>query len=407
MSLTDTTVRNAKPREKQYRLADGKGLCLLVRPCGGKYWRFRYRYADKEKEISLGVYPEITLKEARDSCDEKRALIRNGKDPSQERQETKIKLILDTTNSFEQVSREWHENQLPGWTPRHAGYVLRRLEADIFPALGNKPINQITAPELLAVLREIEKRGVTDIANRVLNSCGQVFRYAIATSRADRDISADLRGALKITKKVHHARLEAKELPEFLQKVENYDGDIVTKLAIKLLVLTFVRTGELRGARWEEFDFTKKEWKIPGHRMKMRDPHIVFLSKQTLEIIEQLKPITGHREHLFPNKNRPLSFMSENTILYALYRMGYHSRATGHGFRATASTILNEHRFHPDVIERALAHVERNNVRAAYNHAQYLDEREKMMQWWADYIDEAAGRGEVIIGEFGKAKGKA
>lgn len=240
---------------------------------------------------------------------------------------------------------------------------------------------------MLAILRKIEKRDAIDLAHRALQTCGQIFRYAVATGKAERDITTDLKGALKTRKKQNHHRLEAKELPEFLTKLENYDGDRQTILAFKLLLLTFVRTGELRGARWEEFDLEMKEWRIPAKRMKMRELHIVPLADQVLTILKDLQSINDHSEYLLLNRNKTHAVISENTLLYALYRMGYHSRATPHGFRATASTILNEHNFRSDVIERQLAHGERNKVRASYNHAQYLTERRQMMQWWADYLD--------------------
>lgn len=247
------------------------------------------------------------------------------------------------------------------WTERHANYVLRRLEADIFPTIGFKPINEILAPELLAALRAIENRGAVDIAKRALQTTGQIFRYAVATGRADRDISADLRGVLKTRKQVNLARLDEKELPEFWDKLDLYDGELQTKLGLKLIILTMVRTNELRGAKWEEIIFDRKEWHIPAKRMKMREKHIVPLSKQTIKILQQLKEINGHREHVFPNTKNPRKHMSENTLLYAMYRMGYHSRATVHGFRGTASTILNEHGFNSDHIERQLAHAPRRH----------------------------------------------
>ncbi len=387
MPLTDSTLRSAKPRDKQYKLSDEKGMYLLVKPDGKKYWRLKYLHSRKEKLLALGVYPEISLKEAREKRDKARKLISEGIDPIQKKKEEKLKRIIKTENTFEKIAHEWHENRKQGWTERHAAYVLRRLEADIFSALGSRPINEITAPELLMVLRAIEKRGAIDIAHRALQTSGQIFRYAIATGRAERDIAADLRGALKTRKKENYARLDAKELPEFLSKLEDYDGDLQTKLAFKLLLLTFVRTGELRGARWDEIDLEKAEWRIPAERMKMREVHIVPLSKQALTTLNALKAINGQREHVFPNRNKPMTCMSENTLLYALYRMGYHSRATPHGFRATTSTILNEHGFRSDVIERQLAHAERNKVRASYNHAQYLPERREMMQWWADHLE--------------------
>lgn len=388
MPLTDTTVRTAKAKDKQYKLSDSAGLYLLVKPTGKKYWRLKYYFAGKEKLLSIGVYPVVSLSEAREKSLLAKKQLANNIDPSEYKKEQKLKNSVNAENSFKNIAIEWHNNQKQGWTERHAVYVLRRIEADVFPALASRPINEIKAPELLAVLRLIETRGAIDIAHRVLQTCGQIFRYAIATGRAERDISADLRGALKTRKVQNHSRLEEKELPEFLSKLEEYDGELQTKLALKFLLLTFVRTGELRGARWEEIDFEKNEWRIPAERMKMRVPHIVPLSIQSISVLRELQLINSHKEHLFPNRNKPMTFISENTLLYALYRMGYHLRATIHGFRATASTILNEHGFKPDVIERQLAHCERNKVRASYNHAQYLPERREMMQWWGNYLNQ-------------------
>ncbi len=390
MSITDTLIRNSKPKDKQYKLSDSGGLYLLIKPSGGKYWRFKYRIFGKEKLLSIGAYPIITLAEARERSLQAKKLLIDNIDPSQAKREAKLKQAINTENSFEKVALEWHHNQKLSWTPRHAEYIARRLEVNIFPKLGFRPINEVTAPELLSVLRIIEAREAFDMSHRMLQTCGQIFRYAIATGRAERDVAADLRGALKIRKRENYSRLEAKELPEFMQKTDEYVGEPQTKLALKFLMLTFVRTGELRGAKWSEIDFVNKEWRIPAERMKMRDPHIVPLSDQTVSILKELQLMNGHREHVFPNRFKPLTFISENTLLYAIYRMGYHYRATAHGFRATASTILNEHGFRPDVIERQLAHAERNKVRASYNHAQYLPDRRQMMQWWADYLDRSA-----------------
>jgi integrase len=386
MKLTDTACKNAKPLEKSFKLSDGAGLYLEVMPTGSKYWRLKYRFASKEKRLAIGVYPAISLKEAREKRDHARKLIQNGTDPSQLKKDLKYQQTIDTENTFKKIAIEWHENQKPTWNKRHAITVLRRLEMNIFNHIGDKPIHTIKAQELLSVVRIIERRDALDVAHRALQTCGQIFRYAIAIGKAERDITADLRGALKTRKKENYNRLEAKELPEFLNKLEEYDGDHQTILGFKLLILTFVRTGELRGAKWEEIDFDKSEWRIPAERMKMKEQHIVPLSTQSLLILKELQTLNGFREYIFPNRNKPLTFISENTLLYALYRMGYHSRATPHGFRATASTILNEHGFRPDVIERQLAHAERNKVRASYNHAQYLPERRQMMQWWADYL---------------------
>lgn len=391
MKLTDISCKYAKPSEKSRKLSDGAGLYLEVMPNGSKYWRLKYRFAGKEKRLALGVYgdyPKISLKEAREKRDKARKLVQEGIDPSQAKKDLKHQQYIDTENTLRNIACEWHQNQKLSWSEKHSETILRRLEVNIFPALGGKPIHTIKAQELLATLRVIESRDALDIAHRTLQTCSQIFRYAIATGRAERDISADLRGALKTRKKENYNRLEAKELPEFLRKLEEYDGDLQTILGFKLLILTFVRTGELRGARWEEFDFEKAEWRIPAERMKMKELHIVPLSKQSIVILKELQAINGSREYLLPNRNKPSTFISENTLLYAVYRMGYHGRATPHGFRGTASTILNEQGFRSDVIERQLAHGERNKVRASYNHAQYLPERLQMMQWWADYLDE-------------------
>lgn len=387
MPLTDIALRNAKPKDKQYKLSDSAGLHLLIKPNGSKYWRLKYRFAGKEKLLSIGIYPVIGLSEARERCLAAKKQLADNIDPSQSKKEEKLKQLVNIENSFKTIAHEWHANKKQGWTERHASYVLRRIQADIFPALGSRAINEIKAPELLAALRAIETRGAIDIAHRALQTCGQIFRYAVATGKAERDISGDLRGALQTRRKENYSHLEARELPEFFDKLEKYDGELQTKLALKFLLFTFVRTGEVRGARWEEIDFEKKEWRIPAERMKMRDLHIVPLSEQALHILKELHLINGHREHLFPNRNKPITFISENTLLYAIYRMGYHQRATVHGFRATASTILNESGFKPDVIERQLAHAERNKVRASYNHAQHLPERKEMMQWWGDYLE--------------------
>ena len=280
---------------------------------------------------------------------------------------------------------------LDKWTPLYAKKTLKRLETHVFPALGTRPIADITTHELLSVMRRIEEHSA-DLAHRQLQICGQILSYAVITQRATNNPTVSLRGALKPVVQKTHAYIKPNELREFLSTLEAYDGALQTKLAMKFLLLTFVRTGELRGAQWTEIDWDKSEWRIPAERMKMKELHIVPLSRQAIAILNELLSITGKWRYVFPNQHKPSGFMSENTILYGLYRMGYHSRATGHGFRSTASTILNEHSFPPDVIERQLAHGERNKVRAAYNHAQYLPERRKMMQWWADYLDETAAR---------------
>ncbi len=299
-----------------------------------------------------------------------------------------------------------------GWTERHAAYVLRRLENDTFPAIGQRPIAEITAQELLRVVRVVESRGALEIAHRILQACGQIFLYAIVTGRADNNPATSLRGALKTVKASNYSSLKATELPDFMNKLENYDGDcegdgngnLLTKLALKLIMLTFVRTGELRGARWSEISFEAAEWRIPAERMKMDQQHIVPLSKQAIEILRELQKISGHSHFIFPNQSNPSKCMSENTMLYAVHRMGFKGKTTVHGFRSTASTILNETGFKADVIERQLAHCERNKVRAAYNHAEYLPERRNMMQHWADYLGAiVSGDSNVVVGKFGRA----
>jgi integrase len=359
----------------------------------------KYRFAGKEKVLALGVYPEVSASQARKKRDEARAKLREGIDPAGERRAEKHRKRIAAENTFEAVAREWLSKQKGKWVAGHARRVLDSLEANLFPGLGYRPIAEITPTELLYELRKIEKRGALEIASRVAQRAAAVFRYAIVTGRTDYNPAADLRGSLEAPKTRNHAALSAADLPEFLERLDTYDGEPTTKLALRLLLLTFVRTGELRGARWDEFDLDgpSPTWRIPAERMKMKEEHIVPLSTQAVAALRELWKLTGDRALLFPNRNRPTAPMSENTVLYALYRMGYHSRATGHGFRATASTILNEMGYRPDVIERQLAHGERNKVRAAYNRAQYLAERRELMQGWADYLDAVASGAARVV----------
>lgn len=390
MPLTDITCKNAQPEAKPRKIADGGGLYLEVMPNGRKYWRMKYRFSGKEKRLAFGVYPEVTLAEARDHRTEARKVLAAGNDPGETKKEAKRLTALKAANNLEAIAREWHKQHEHEWAKHYARDVINRLETHIFPKLGNRPIADIAATEILSVLRVIEKSGALDMAQRMMQTCGQVYRYAIAAGYTHHNPVADLRGALKTPVRKNHAHLKADELPEYLQKLEAYDGDPQTKLALKLLLLTFVRTTELRGALWQEVNFDKAEWRIPASRMKMKDPHIVPLSTQAIAVLRELQKHSGNREHVFPNQQRPTKCMSENTMLFALYRMGYHSRATGHGFRATASTILYENGYTEDLVERQLAHAKRNKVRAAYDHAQFIEPRRKMMQWWADYIEMAA-----------------
>ena len=390
MALSDAKVRNAKPRSKPYKISDGEGLFLLIGPSGSKYWRLKYHFASKEKLLALGVYPEVGLSDARERRAQARKLVAAGQDPSEVKRTAKQIEILKGENAFEVIAREWVGQCQHKWKGRTGKTIVIRLERHVFPKLGKRPIANINAPEVLAMLRVIESSGTLDTAKRVMQMCGQIFMYAIATGRAERNPVPDLRGALKAPVVKHHAYLRAADLPEFFRKLENYDGALQTKLALRFMLLTYVRTTELRAAKWPEFDLANSEWRIPAERMKMKEEHIVPLSTHAVSVLRELQLLTGDRAHLFPNQHQPSTYMSENTMLFALYRMGYHGRTTGHGFRATASTILNENGFQPSVIERQLAHGERDNVRAAYNHAQYLPERRKMMQWWGDYLDSVA-----------------
>lgn len=401
MALTDIKVKQAKPEARDRKLYDTGGMYLLVKKNGSKYWRLKYRVEGREKTLALGVYPDVSLKDARLKRDDARKLIANGHDPSQIKKETKRAAKVKRFNAFENIAREWWDKQKENWTEDHAYRVIDSLETDIFPYLGNRPVSEITPQEVLETIRKVEGRGALNIAGRLMQRCSSIFRYAIQTGRARINPAGDLQGTLKTRKVKHQPSLPRSELPEFLNRLKKYDGLLQTRFALRLLALTFVRPGELRGARWEEIDFHKKEWRIPGERMKMRTEHIVPLSKQALEVLEELKPITGRYDLVFPGERSKHKPMSENTLLFALYRLGYKDRATPHGFRATASSILNEQNFNPDAIERQLAHQERNKVRGAYtHHAEFLKERKKIMQWWADYLNDLEHGTNVIEGKF-------
>lgn len=398
MSLTNTAIKNAKPKEKLYKLADGKGMYLEVRPSGARYWRLKYRFAGKEKRISLGVYPDVSLKDARIKRYDARKLLEKGVDPSLERKLKKTTQIERASNSFEAIAREWHAKYSPSWASSHANKIIRRLELYIFPWLGGRPIAEITPKELLSVLRKVEGKGILETAHRAQQNCGQVFRYAIATGRAERDPSADLRGALAPVKRGRMATMtDPKKIGELLRAIDGYDGSLIAQCALRLAPLVFVRPGELRHAEWSEINFDKAEWRIPAEKMKMPSPHIVPLSKQAINILNEIYPLTGNGKYVFPSVTTATRPMSDNTILAALRRMGYaKEEMSGHGFRAMASTLLHEQGWPSDVIERQLAHAERNSIKAAYNYAQHLQERKKMMQSWADYLDSLKNAGEVV-----------
>lgn len=386
--LTDTKVRNAKSTDKETKMFDGGGLFLLLTPGGGKLWHFKYRFGGKEKKLSFGTYPEVSLADARDKRAEARKLVAAGIDPGEARKAQKAARAEKTANTFEAVAREWYGKNEPVWSPTHAVMVISRLERDVFPVIGNRPISEIKAPELLRMLQNIEARGVIETAYRIKIVCGQVFRYATATGRAEGDPTAALKGALSKRKVKHHASItDPKEAAVLLRAIDDYQGGFIVKQALRLAPLVFVRPGELRQAEWAEIDLENAEWNIPAEKMKMNQPHLVPLSRQAVEILRELKPVTGSGKYVFPGRaSKPLS---ENGINAALRYLGYDKDTmTGHGFRAMARTILDEVlQVRIDFIEHQLAHAVKDPNGRAYNRTAHLAERRKMMQLWADYLD--------------------
>lgn len=394
MGLTNTAIKRAKAKKKQYRLTDSQGMYLLIKPSGKKYWRLDYSIHGTRKTYAIGTYPEISLKEARVKRAEAKSLIADGIDPVQHRQVHKQKRRAAAANTFEAVGREWFTRQADTWKPRHASTVLGRLEKNIFPWLGNTEIESVTAPIILSVLRRIEARGAVETAHRCKTICSQIMRYAVATGRAERDPCGDLRGALTPTQPKHMATItDPQEVGALLRAIDGYQGHFITRCALKLAPLVFVRPGDLRQMRWKAVNWIKKEWLfIPEKRRKKIEkprPLLVPLSRQALEILREIYPLTGHGEFVFPSPRTDTRPMSNNGILSALRRMGYaKEEMTGHGFRAMASTLLHELNYSHAAIELQLDHVQGNKVSLAYNHAEYLPERTKMMQGWADYLDE-------------------
>jgi len=398
MPLTDAKARNAKPKNNQFKLFDTDGLFLLVSPAGGKWWRFKYRLGGKEKLISLGTYPEVSLAQARARRDEARGQVADGIDPSQARKALKAARVQNES-TFEVVAREWHTKFTPTWTPGHAVTIKSRLEFNVFPWIGERPVNEIKAPELLMVLRRIESRGAFETAHRIRSICGQVFRYAVATGRAERDPAADLRGALPPVKPKHHSAItDPEKVAGLLRAIDSYQGSLVTKCALQLAPYLFVRPGELRQMEWAQINLEAGEWNIPAEKMKTRQPHLVPLAHQTLEILRELHPLTGTGKYVFPNPRTSKRPMSNNAVLAALRRMGFEKEEmTGHGFRAMARTILDEVlQFRVDFIEHQLAHAVRDPNGRAYNRTAHLTERRKMMQTWADYLDGLKAGAKVI-----------
>lgn len=395
--LTDTKLRKAKPTAKRQRLWDGGGLYLEVAPTGGKWWRLKYRHGGKEKRLSLGTYPDTGLADARAKRDEARKLLAAGIDPGEHRKAEKAAGLEAAANSFEVVAREWLAKQT--WVAHYRTKVEAWQAQDVYPYIGGRPIAELTAPEFLAVGRRIEERGAVESAHRVLQTCGQIMRYAIATGRAERNPVADLKGALASPPERHHAAItDPAELGGLLRAIEGYSGDTVTRAALKLSALLFVRPGELRHAEWPEIDLDAAEWNIPAGKMKMRQPHLVPLSEQAVAILRELHLLTGQGPYVFPGARSRQRPMSNNAINAALRRMGYAKETmTAHGFRATARTMLDEVlHYRPDYIEHQLAHAVKDPNGRAYNRTAHLSERHKMMQGWADYLDALRAGGDVL-----------
>ncbi len=396
MALTDRQIKHISPQDKDLWMTDEKGLRLLIKPNGAKYWRLRYRFGGKQKTLAIGVYPDVTLKMARDAREIARRQIREYIDPSEVKKQKKFGLLMNDTNTFSILAKNWFEHESGLWKEEHANRLWKRLESNSFKLLDRKPIDQILTRDILIVIKEIENRGSLDVASRVLQDVRRVFTYAVRRDILKFNPATELSGVVKTYKRKHQPSMQNHELGEFMHHLEEYgkQGFEITQYALQLLVYTFTRSGEIRGATWNEFDFKNSQWKIPPERMKMGTEHIVPLSKQTLEVLIKIQEITGNFDLLFPSRHNRRKPISDNTMRCAVRRMGYDgktegkSKTTPHGFRANASSILNEHNFNPDAIERQLSHMERNGVRAAYiHHARYMDERIKMMQWWADYLD--------------------
>ncbi|MEQ4936794.1 integrase arm-type DNA-binding domain-containing protein [Proteus terrae] len=386
MPLTDIQIRKANPKEKPYTLNDGNGLSLLVEPNGSKGWRFRYRFAGKPKMISLGVYGQVTLAEARKKRDEAKKQLAENINPSDARKSEKIALRYATENTFYAVAMEWHSSKCSTWSDGYASEILRCFENDIFPYIGKRPIDQIAPLELLAVLQKIEKRGALEQANKIRRRCGEVFRYAVITGRVKYNPAPDLAGAMNKPETKHFPFLREDEIPDFVKALNNYQGSKITKYATQLLMLTGVRTVELRLAEWSEFDFDNDIWEIPKERMKKRRPHLVPLSPQVIAILNELKVITGYYPLLFPGRNDVRKPISEASINKVIEKIGYKGRLTGHGFRHMMSTILHEKGFDSAWIELQLAHVDKNSIRGIYNHALHIQNRNLMLKWYADKL---------------------
>lgn len=402
MKLTARQIDAAKPKEKAYKLADGGGMYLEVFPNGTKSWRLKYRVAGKEKRVVFGLYPSVSLAEARSKRDEAKRVLAAGGDPGEAKQVEKQAKAMAVSNSFERLAMEWHEHKRQNWSQGYADDILEYLRKDIFPYIGRKAITEIKPVDMLAVLRKMEHRGVLDKLKKTRQACRQIFTYAVITGRAENNPVVDLASALKAPKQKHFPHLLVDQIPGFLLALNDYSGSLVTRNATRLLMLTGLRTIELRASEWADIDFEKGVWNIPAERMKMRRPHIVPISNQVKELLEEIHQLTGRGKYVFPGRNDAGKPMSEASINQVIKRIGYAGKATGHGFRHTMSTILHEQGYNTAWIETQLAHVDKNSIRGTYNHAQYLDGRREMLQWYADYMEALANGDNVVHGKFGK-----
>ena len=402
MKLNARQVETAKPKDKPYKMADGGGLYLLVKTNGSRYWRLKYRIDGKEKLLALGVYPDVSLADARAKRDEARKGIARGIDPLEVKKEQKVEREAQVKNTFQEIALEWHSMKVKKWSAGYASDILEAFNKDVFPFIGQRPVADIKPLELLNVLKKMEDRGATEKAKKVRQRRGEVFRYAIVTGRAEYNPAPDLTSAMQGHESTHYPFLTTEELPAFFKALTGYSGSELMVLAARLLIITGLRTGELRGALWSEIDTKKALWEISAERMKMRRPHIIPLSTQALAIIEQIRAMTGQFPLLFPGRNDPSKTMSEASINQVFKRIGYTGRVTGHGFRHTMSTVLHEQGYNTAWIETQLAHVDKNAIRGTYNHAQYLDGRREMLQWYSDYMESLENNGNVVQGAFNR-----
>ncbi|EPB0121001.1 tyrosine-type recombinase/integrase [Providencia stuartii] len=403
MKLTVKQIDSSKPKEKDYKLSDGGGLYLLVKTNGGKYWRLKYRIDGKEKLLAIGIYPTVTLADARRKRDDAKRLLADGIDPNQQRKEQKQASKIDSVNTFKNIALEWYEGRKDRWSVGYRDDMMDAFEKDVFPYIGNRPIAEIKPMELLEVLSIMEKCGATEKLKKVRQRCGEVWKYAIITGRAEYNPAPDLASAFVPHKREHYAHLSVSELPDFLSSIDKYMGSQIVRVALRVLILTGVRPGELRKAEWSEINFDTKIWEIPAEKMKMRRPHIVPLSEQVIDLLKQIRPISGSYQYIFPSRTDYRKHISDMALNTMIRRMGYSGRATGHGFRHTMSTILHEQGYNTAWIETQLAHVDKNSIRGTYNHAQYIDGRREMLQWYADYMGALENGDNVVHGNFKRA----